>query len=53
MEPKQLDTLLHPNFDQEELKKATSIAKDYQLPPGAALGKVYFTAEEAKRKNMN
>ncbi|NOH15712.1 pyruvate, phosphate dikinase [Clostridium cochlearium] len=51
VEPKQLDTLLHPNFDQEELKKATSIAKGLPASPGAACGKVYFTAEEAKEKH--
>ncbi len=48
VEPKQLDTLLHPNFDSVELKKANVIAKGLPASPGAACGKVYFTAEDAK-----
>ncbi|WP_125152551.1 pyruvate, phosphate dikinase [Clostridium rectalis] len=48
VDPKQLDTLLHPNFDVEELKSAKVIAKGLPASPGAACGKVYFTAEEAK-----
>ncbi|KGI39434.1 pyruvate, phosphate dikinase [Clostridium tetani] len=51
VEPKQLDTLLHPNFHEGELKKATFIAKGLPASPGAACGKVYFTAEEAKEKH--
>ncbi|MBX4269566.1 pyruvate, phosphate dikinase [Clostridium estertheticum] len=48
VDPKQLDTLLHPNFDLVALKEATVIAKGLPASPGAACGKVYFTAEEAK-----
>ena len=47
VEPKQLDTLLHPNFDQAAMKKATVIAKGLPASPGAAAGKIYFTAAEA------
>ncbi|OFI07173.1 pyruvate, phosphate dikinase [Clostridium acetireducens DSM 10703] len=48
VEPKQLDTLLHPNFDEKELKEAEVIAEGLPASPGAAYGKIYFTAEEAK-----
>ena len=48
VEPKQLDTLLHPAFYTEDLKKATPIAKGLPASPGAACGKIAFTAEEAK-----
>jgi pyruvate, orthophosphate dikinase len=48
VEPKQLDYLLHPAFDATELKNAKIIAKGLPASPGAACGKVYFTAEEAK-----
>lgn len=51
VEPKQLDTLLHPNFDANELAKATVIAKGLPASPGAACGKVCFTAEEAKERH--
>ncbi len=47
VEPKQLDSLLHPNFDQKALKAATVIAKGLPASPGAATGKVYFKAEDA------
>jgi len=47
VDPKQLDTLLHPNFDANELKKAKLIAKGLPASPGAAAGAVYFTAEAA------
>ena len=47
VEPSQLDQLLHPNFDVEALKKATLIAKGLPASPGAASGKVYFTAAAA------
>lgn len=47
VEPKQLDSLLHPNFDTVALKKSKPIAKGLPASPGAATGKVYFTAEEA------
>ena len=42
VEPKQLDTLLHPNFDPAAIKKAEPIAKGLPASPGAAAGKVYF-----------
>ncbi len=48
VDPKQLDSLLHPNFDQKELDIARVIAKGLPASPGAACGKVYFTAEDAK-----
>ncbi|GAA0181945.1 pyruvate, phosphate dikinase [Clostridium sediminicola] len=48
VEPKKLDTLLHPTFDPGELKAATPIAKGLPASPGAACGKVYFTASDAK-----
>ncbi|SFC63091.1 pyruvate, phosphate dikinase [Clostridium uliginosum] len=48
VEPKQLDTLLHPAFYTEDLKKAEPIAKGLPASPGAACGKIAFTAEEAK-----
>lgn len=47
VEPKQLDQLLHPNFDVAALKAAKSVAKGLPASPGAAAGQVYFTAEEA------
>ena len=49
VEPGQLDTLLHPQFETEALKNAKVIAKGLPASPGAACGKVYFTAEEAVR----
>ncbi|MDQ0150111.1 pyruvate, phosphate dikinase [Eubacterium multiforme] len=48
VEPKQLDTLLHPAFYAEDLKSANPIAKGLPASPGAACGKIAFTAEEAK-----
>jgi pyruvate,orthophosphate dikinase len=51
VDPKQLDTLLHPNFDTEDLKNSTVIAKGLPASPGAACGKVYFSAEDAKAKH--
>ncbi len=47
VDPKSLDQLLHPKFDPAELKKSTPIAKGLPASPGAATGKIYFTAEEA------
>ena len=46
VEPKQLDQLLHPMFDAESLKAGTVIAKGLAASPGAATGKIYFTAED-------
>ena len=52
IEPKQLDALLHPQFDAATLKKAKPIAKGLPASPGAACGKIAFSAEEAvERKN--
>ena len=48
VEPKQLDQLLHPMFDAKALKAAKVIGKALPASPGAAAGKVYFTAEDAK-----
>ena len=47
IEPKQLDALLHPQFDAADLKKSQVIAKGLPASPGAACGKVVFTAERA------
>ncbi|MBQ1813225.1 MAG: pyruvate, phosphate dikinase [Bacilli bacterium] len=46
VEPKQLDQLLHPMFDNEALKNGKVIAKGLAASPGAATGKIYFTAED-------
>ena len=53
VEPKQLDSLLHPQFDAEALKKAAVIGKGLAASPGAACGRVVFTAEEAKEWHDN
>ncbi|MDB1946629.1 pyruvate, phosphate dikinase [Clostridium tertium] len=50
VEPNQLDSLLHPAFHTGDLKKATPIAKGLPASPGAACGKIAFTAEEAKER---
>jgi len=47
VEPKQLDSLLHPQFDEKALKAAKPIAHGLAASPGAACGKVVFTAEDA------
>jgi len=47
VDPKQLDALLHPNFEPNALKKAVPVAKGLPASPGAATGKIYFTAEDA------
>ncbi len=49
VEPAQLDQLLHPNFDQASLKAAKVVAKGLAASPGAATGKIYFTAEDVMR----
>ncbi len=48
VEPKQLDALLHPQFDAVAIKKAKVIGKGLAASPGAACGKVVFSAEDAK-----
>ena len=47
IDPKQLDALLHPQFDAKALKNATAIGAALPASPGAACGKVVFTAEDA------
>jgi len=49
VDPKQLDALLHPTFDEKALKSAKVIGTGLAASPGAAAGKVVFTAEDAKR----
>ena len=53
VEPKQLDTLLHPNFDEEDLKKSKVLVNGLPASPGAACGKIAFTAAEAKERANN
>ena len=48
IDPRNLDTLLHPQFDADALKKAEPLAKALAASPGAACGKIVFTAEDAK-----
>lgn len=51
VDPKQLDELLHPVFDEESLKKAKIITKGLAASPGAATGKIYFNAEDVIEAN--
>ena len=51
IDPRNLDTLLHPQFDAKALKAATPIAKALGASPGAACGQIVFTAEDAKDWN--
>ena len=48
VDPKQLDSLLHPNFEAKALKAATPVGQGLAASPGAACGQVVFTAEDAK-----
>ena len=48
IDPRNLDTLLHPQFDSKALKAATPIGKGLGASPGAACGKIVFTAEDAE-----
>ena len=48
IDPRNLDTLLHPQFDAAVLKKAPAVAKALPASPGAACGKIVYTAEDAK-----
>ncbi|MDY3304083.1 MAG: pyruvate, phosphate dikinase [Clostridia bacterium] len=48
IDPRNLDTLLHPQFDAAELKKAVPVGRALGASPGAACGKIVFTAEDAK-----
>ena len=49
IDPRNLDTLLHPQFDAKALKAATPMGKGLGASPGAACGKVVFTAEDAEK----
>ncbi len=53
VEPKQLDQLLHPNFDANALKEAEPIATGLAASPGAATGKIYFNAEDVVEARKN
>ena len=53
VEPKQLDALLHPAFDPEALKNGVVVAKGLAASPGAATGKLYFTAEDVVEAAKN
>ena len=50
IDPKQLDALLHPQFDAKALKAATPVGKALPASPGAACGKIVFTAEDAVKQ---
>ena len=51
IDPRNLDTLLHPQFDAKVLKEATPVGKGLGASPGAACGKIVFTAEDAENWN--
>ncbi len=53
IDPKQLDALLHPQFEDKALKGATPIAEALPASPGAACGEICFTAEKAKERSAN
>ncbi len=53
IDPRNLDTLLHPQFDAKALKEASPIGKALPASPGAACGKIVFTAEDAKEWGAN
>ena len=53
IDPRNLDTLLHPQFNAAALKAATPIGKGLGASPGAACGKIVFTAEDAENWNAN
>ena len=53
VEPKLLDTLLHPTFDVKALKEADAIAIGNPASPGAAVGKIAFDAKEAEERHAN
>ncbi len=52
IDAKSLDQLLHPTFDAESLKKAHAIGEGLPASPGAAAGKIVFTADDAKREGI-
>ncbi len=53
IDPRNLDTLLHPQFDAKILKNTTPVARALAASPGAACGKIVFTADDAKKWNDN
>ena len=53
IDPRNLDTLLHPQFDQKALKEAQVAGKGLGASPGAACGQIVFTAEDAEKWNAN
>ena len=53
IDPRNLDALLHPQFDAAALKKATPVGQGLAASPGAACGQVYFTASEAAQAGMS
>ena len=53
IDPKSLDSLLHPQFDPAALKKATPVAQALAASPGAACGAIVFTAEDAVERGKN
>ncbi len=53
VEPKQLDQLLHPKFEDKALKEANVLTKGLPASPGAGCGKIYFTADEATLATKN
>ena len=53
LDPKQLDALLHPTFNADSVKKATVIGEALPASPGAASGKICFTADKAKEMGAN
>ncbi len=53
VDPRQLDQLLHPNFDADALKKANPVANGLAASPGAATGHIYFTAEDVMAAKEN
>ena len=52
IDPRNLDTLLHPQFDAKKLKEAKPIGKGLGASPGAASGKIVFTAEDAEKQGI-
>ena len=52
IDPRNLDTLLHPQFDVDVLKSSTPIGKGLGASPGAACGKIVFTASDAEREGL-
>ena len=53
IDPRNLDSLLHPTFDQKALKAATPIAKALGAAPGAACGKIVFTADAVSYPHLD